>query len=84
MTHRADYPCDEALSDLEIFFNKHIKYPSDLVRFKSYMDECKRARRIGFRFIHSELMRYRKERSDYFIFDPDEKKMIEDLLYFWA
>jgi len=84
MTERTDYPCNKALDDLEIFFKSHIRDPSELHRFLGYLDQCRKEGRIGFRFIHTELMNYRKTNSDYFPFSESERKMIDDLLYFWG
>lgn len=84
MSQRTHYPCDQALDDLDTFFRKHIADTAELKRFLEYIDECRRAGRIGFRFIHSELMNYRKKNSDYFSFSDEEREMIDDLLYFWA
>ena len=84
MNQRTDYPCNQALDDLEAFFYRHIQDPSELQRFLGYLDECRKEARMGFRFIHTELMNYRKNHSDYFPFTDDERKMIDELLYFWA
>lgn len=84
MDQRADYLCDQALDDLSMFFKKHIKDPVELKRFLGYLDECRKEGRIGFRFIHTELMNYRKIQGDYFLFSDEEKEMIENLFYFWG
>lgn len=84
MSLRVDYINDDALNDLEVFFKKHIKDSHELQRFLSYLNECRKEKRIGFRFIHEELMKYRKSNSDYFPFSEEERKMIEDLFHFWG
>lgn len=84
MTLRVDYKCDDALNDLEVFFKKHIKDNNELQLFLNYLNECRKEKRVGFRFIHKELMKYRKSNSDYFLFTEEERKMIDDLFYFWG
>ncbi len=84
MTKRSDYPCHEALNDLQTFFNAHITDQLELRKFSDLLKNCKSSNRVAFRHIHQELMNYRKEKSDYFPFSEQEKEMIEDLLYFWG
>jgi hypothetical protein len=84
MTQRSDYPLEQALSDLEMFFSKRIKNTSDLDKFTAHIEDCRSAKKIGFRFIHEELMKYRKNNSDYFYLDSKERQMIDDLLCFWG
>lgn len=84
MSSRADYPCKKALEDLEVFFKAHIRDKSTLDDLLDHLDACKVANRIGFKYIHERLMKYRKDFSDYFPFSDDEKEMIDDLFYFWG
>jgi hypothetical protein len=84
MSQSADYPLNKALFDLEVFFRKHITRPDELKKFLGYLDECKDEGQIGFRFIHEELMNYRKKYSDYFPFTDSERQMMDDLLYFFG
>lgn len=84
MSRRSDYPCNEAIQDLEVFFRQHIMEPNELQKFLEYLVECKVASRIGFRFLHEKLMIYRKTYSDYFPFSDDEREMIDDLFHFWG
>ncbi|WP_119968666.1 hypothetical protein [Shewanella japonica] len=84
MNTRIDYKLDDALNDLEVFFKAHIKRKSELEKFLSYLDESRKAKRISFRFIHQELISYRSKESDFFPFSDEERKMIEDLFYFWG
>jgi hypothetical protein len=81
---RNDYPVDEAISDLEFFFKKNIKDFSTLNELLEHLQTCKDANRIGFRYIHERLMKYRKDSADYFLFSDSEKKMIDDLFYFFG
>lgn len=84
MNDREDYLFDDAINDLEVFFRKHITYNNELCRFIEYLNDCKEVQRIGFRFLHEELMAYRMRYSDYFTFSEKERKMIQDLFYFWG
>lgn len=81
---RTDYPCGEALDDLEIFIKAHIKDHVMRQELVAHLDECRNIGRLGFRYIHEEIMKYRKDFSDYFVFTEDERKMIDDLFYFWG
>lgn len=84
MSNRSDYPCLEALNDLKVFFRTHIKDKATLDELIDYLGECQKENRIGFRYIHERLMKYRKDFSDYFPFSEAEKGMIDDLFYFWG
>ena len=79
-----DYPCGEAINDLQVFLKRHIRDVNELNRFLDYLTECKNAGRIGFRFVHEELMKYREKYSDYFLFDSKERQMIDELFHFWG
>jgi hypothetical protein len=81
---RKEYICNDALKDLEVFFKKHVKNQQELEKFLNYLDECRNEQRIGFRFIHEELMQYRESNSDYFSFSEEERKMVDDLFHFWG
>ncbi|AWF82448.1 hypothetical protein BTJ40_17375 [Microbulbifer sp. A4B17] len=84
MSNRKDYPYNEAIDDLEIFFKKNIKNQESCRKFLDYLGVCRKNKRLGFRYVHEELMKYRKEYSDYFMYTPEEREMIDDLLYFWG
>lgn len=84
MSIRSDYPCNEAINDLEVFFRKHIANAKELQRFLDYLVQFKAAGRVSFRFLHEELMAYRKTNSDYFPFSDEERKMIDELSHFWG
>jgi len=81
---RNNYPCSEAVDDLESFFRKHISIDSDLKRFLNILEDFRKEGRVSYRFIQSELMEYRKINSDYFSFSDDERQMFDDLSYFWG
>ena len=84
MNSRADYPCGIALDDLDIFLRAHIKDPDTLNDLINHLNDCRNANRLGFRYIHERIMKYRKDFSDYFPFSQTEKAMIDDLFYFWG
>lgn len=84
MSNRKDYPCDEAIDGLECFFKKNIKNQVSLDDLLAYLELCRKNKRLGFRYVHEELMKYRKEFSDYFEYTPKEREMIDDLFYFWG
>jgi hypothetical protein len=84
MSQRSHYPLPDALNDLEAFFRKHVKDSESLNQLLQYLAECRSQGRIGFRYLHEELISYRQRFSDYFPYSGDEKKMIDDLFYFWG
>lgn len=84
MVTRSDYPYQEAISDLEIFFKSHIKDDKTLQELLNHLNECKRSNQVDFRCIYERFMKYRKDFSDYSTFSKKEKDMIEDLFYFWG
>ncbi|WP_096086540.1 hypothetical protein [Agaribacterium haliotis] len=84
MERRSGYPCDEALDDLEVFFKNNISDTQALADLLDHLIECRKAGRLGFRYIHEELMKYRKNHSDCFPFSEAEKQMINDLMHFWG
>lgn len=81
---RTDYPCDEALDDLATFIKAHIKDTVIRQELVDHLNECRNVGRLRFRYIHEEIMKYRKNFSDYFAFTEDERKMVDDLFYFWG
>lgn len=84
MNQRSNYPINDAIDDLEKFFRKNISSSDELQKFLVYLEKSKSENRLAFRFVHEELMKYRKKNSDYFLFSDEERKMIDDLLYFWG
>ncbi len=84
MNIRKDYPYNDALDDLERFFKTHIKDPKTLTNFLECLSKCRINQTVSFRYIHEELMAYRKSFSDYFDYSETEDQMIDDLFYFWS
>jgi len=84
MSTNNDYPCNKAIDDLEQFLKKHIKDQRSLKDFLSYLSKCRASQKLGFRYLHEEIMSYRKEHSDYFLYSELERKMIDDLMHFWG
>lgn len=83
MSSRIDYPLDNALRDLEKFFKAHIKDKNSRESLLDYLETCKKSNKLGFRYLHEALMKYRRDFSDYFEYSESEKQMIDDLFYFW-
>lgn len=84
MNITTDYPITEAINDLENFLKSKIKNQDELTGFMKYLEQCKASQNLGFRYIHEELMKYRKTHSDYFSYSEAERKMIDKLFYYWG
>lgn len=80
---RENYPYNEALDDLTIFFKKHIKDEIFLKKMLLVLDQSRERKTVPIRGIHEEFMQYRKKNTDYFSFSNDETKMWDDLLGIW-
>lgn len=81
---RNDYPYDEALDDIEDFFNRRVKDESSKSQLIELLGKCRPAKRVPFRHIHNEYIKYTNEKKDYAPLSEDDKKMIDDLFHFWG
>ena len=85
MPKKKDYSSySDALDDLQTFINKHINADKKKSELSEYLEECRKSKTVSFRYIHEEIMKYRKEYSDYSRFSDEERKMIDDLFHFWG
>lgn len=84
MSSRTDYPYDEALDDLEALVGKYVSDSTTNKELMDYLKLCRSNKTVTFRYIHEQIMNYRKEFSDYRKFDESESEMISDLMHFWG
>ena len=85
MPQKKDYSSyTDALDDLQVFVRKHIKVENEKDELLNYLEECRKSKMVSFRYIYEEIMKYRKEHSDYSKFSDEERKMIDDLFHFWG
>lgn len=80
---REDYPYNEALDDLIIFFKKHIKKQDILNELMDLINGCREEKMVSIRAIYETYSKYRKNYNDKFPCSPEEDQMWKDLLYFW-
>jgi hypothetical protein len=81
---RKDYPFNEALDDLTVFFESHIKDEKFKKNLMEYIELCRKEKTVTMRSIHEEFFNYRKDSSDYSSFSEKEKEMLDDLFHFWG
>ncbi len=84
MDLRTDYPCDEAVNDLRVFFLNHISDEKVRAEFNELLDEALESKSLPMRHINHKFFEYRKENNSYTRFSADERSMMEDLMHFWA
>lgn len=84
MSNRQSYSYSEAIDDLDVFINKYVQDQKSKDELLEYLALCRTNKTVTFRYIHEEIMNYRKKFSDYRKFTVSEMKMIEDLMHFWG
>lgn len=81
---RSDYPYNEALDALIVFFCKRVKNDAAKKKLLDYLEECRKEKTVTFRYIHEQYMAYRKENADYEELTENEKELFDDLFHFWG
>ena len=84
MQLRSDYPYDEALEDITDFFNRRVKDESTKSELFELLEKCRKAKRVSFRNIHNQYIKYTNDKKDYAPLSDEDKKMIDDLFHFWG
>lgn len=80
---RNDYTYDEALDDLINFFKKNIKHDKELKNMLMSLEHYREQKTVAVRSIFEKYMQYVKKYNDTTPYTPEEKKMWDDLFYFW-
>lgn len=83
MSSRTNYPHNEALDDLVVLVGKYVSDSAAKKELMDYLELCRSSKTVAFRYIHEQIMNYRKEFSDYRKFNESESEMISDLMHFW-
>jgi hypothetical protein len=81
---RECYPYLEALNDLSVFFEKHVKDESCLDELRTLLSICKDDESVAAREFNNLYFAYRKEFQDYSKFTKNEELMWDDLMHFWG
>ena len=84
MSHRDDYPYDEALNDIKSFIYQRVKCNAEKSKLFKYLDVCREKKIVTFRYIYQEISNIPTENRNLTPLSNDEKDMISDLFYFWG
>jgi len=84
MSLRIDYPYDEAVNDLRVFFDNRIIHSDVKAELNRELDASLKRKTVPMRYLFDQFIRYTNEHK---LFDPytnEEEKLINELLHFWG
>lgn len=79
-----DYPYDQALSDLTIFFRRKIKNREALDELLATIDSCRQRKTVSIKAIDQLYLSYQKKYDDYTPLSDSEKEMWNNPFFIWG